>query len=476
MPLDLWKRLSRTFAFMLRDRSGATALFFALLMVPILGTVGLAVDGSRGYLLESRLSKALDTAALAGGRVALRADAEAITRQYFNANFGTGAGDVGMTFTLDPTRQFVTLSAEARTPTVFMRIFGRDEMNVSARVVIQRQTTGMELALVMDNTGSMWGSPFNAMQAAAFDLVDIIYGPETSIDRLWLSLVPYTATVNIGPSRTGWLAPTDPAVVDPAAFSAAGWKGCVMARNLPRDTNDDPPSVEPFRAFYYAPTPGFPNDNDWGGSRIPPLRTELSARNAGYGPNLGCGPPITPLTASRATIDAAIGDMGAWHRGGTTGNLGLTWGWRTLSPRWKGLWGGETPANQPFDYDEPYMQKVVVILTDGNNQFYDHDTANNPPRSDYTSYGRLEALGVTSLAAGRTLLDQRMAGTCTAMKAQGIQIYSIIFGSAPDATARTLFQNCASGIARYFFAPNNATLAQAFRTIAGELASLRIVE
>jgi hypothetical protein len=43
------------------------------------------------------------------------------------------------------------------------------------------------------------------MQAAAFDLIDILYGDEDEIDNLWVSLVPYTATVNIGNTRTGWL-------------------------------------------------------------------------------------------------------------------------------------------------------------------------------------------------------------------------------------------------------------------------------
>ncbi len=167
--------------------------------------------------------------------------------------------------------------------------------------------------------------------------------------------------------------------------------------------------------------------------------------------------------------------MGAWHRGGTTGNLGLSWGWRTISPHWRGLWGGETPTTHPLDYGTPFMDKVVVILTDGQNQFYDHDSG-AMPRSDYTAYGRLEALGVTTLAQGRAILDARMAGTCAAMKAEGIRIYAITFGASPDATAQALFRNCASTPAMYYHAPTNAILSDAFRAIGGELANLRIVE
>jgi hypothetical protein len=472
---DFFRKLTGA---ILRDRSGASALIFVFALVPMVGAVGLSVDSALGYLIRSRMSKALDTAGLAAGRVALNANAAEVARQYFDSNFAAGSRSIVLedfAFELDESRQFVTLSAVATAPTVFMRIFGRDEITVSARAVIERQTSGMELALVMDNTGSMHGSAFTAMQQAAFDLIDIIYGDETQIENLFISLVPYTATVNIGAHRTGWLASTDRAVASPGDFSTPGWKGCVEARATPLDADDTPPGAGAFTSYFYARTTRN-QDNNWGAPRSPAFRTEIEARNDGYGPNLGCGPAITPLTSSRATIDAAIGNMGAWHRGGTTGNLGLSWGWRTLSPRWRGLWGGETPADLPLDYNTPLMEKVVIVLTDGQNQFYDHDKGSGTPGSDYTAYGRLEALGVSTLAQGRALLDGRMASTCADMKAEGIRIYSITFGGSPDATAQTLFRNCATLPSMYYHAPTNETLAVVFRAIGGELANLRIVE
>ena len=209
--------------------------------MPLVGAAGLAIDSSLAYVLRSRMSKSLDTAALAAGRIALNANAGEVAREYFDANFGgvgSSATITDFSFELDDTRQFVTLTAVARTPTKFMRIFGQDEVIVSARSVVRRQTTGLELALVMDNTGSMWGAPFTAMQVAAFDLVDIMYGGQDEIENLWVSLVPYTATVNIGPHRIGWLAAGDRVLTDPGSFSTEGWKGCVMARATPLDTDD----------------------------------------------------------------------------------------------------------------------------------------------------------------------------------------------------------------------------------------------
>src|SRR5690606_15342565 len=103
-------------------------------------------------------------------------------------------------------------------------------------------------------------------------------------------------------------------------------------------------------------------------------------------------------------------DMRPGARGGTTGNFGLSWGWRTISPRWRGLWD-DSPSELPLDYDTPLMDKVVVILTDGKNQF--HDNSSKGPKSDYTAYGRVEELGYTDLNKARYELDKRMARTCT---------------------------------------------------------------
>ncbi len=81
------------------------------------------------------------------------------------------------------------------------------------------------------------------------------------------------------------------------------------------------------------------------------LKEDNDDQNDGTGPNLGCGPAITPLIASKTNVLAAIDEMLPWHRGGTMANLGLAWGWRVLSPSWRGLWGGATPADLPKTTD-----------------------------------------------------------------------------------------------------------------------------
>ena len=411
----LSRRILRWIARPLRDRRGGAAVIIAFSILPLLAAGGLAIDISLAYMLKNQMSKALDAAGLAAGAVAFETYATADAEDFFNANFDPGRIDATLTsfsVSIDAKKENITLTATAKMPTRFMHIVGLDNVDVTSRAVIIRANKGMELVLVMDNTGSMRsGGKMDATKAAAHDLIDIIYGAETTLPNVWVALVPYTATVNIGTDHWNWLNGPDRANINPSSFGVNGWKGCVEARAAPSDQDDRRPSGNWFTSYYYATD----TDNVW-----VPIDESNGAQNNGTGPNLGCGPAITPLTPNRPTIDAAIAEMLPWHRGGTAGNLGLSWSWRAISPEWRGMWNNETPPSMPFDYDEPLIEKVVVMMTDGQNQYYDWPGGGGagPGGSDYTAYGRLDDFGYPTLDLARQELDARMANTCALMKAE----------------------------------------------------------
>ena len=505
------------------DRRGAVAAFVAVGIVPTVGFVGLATDAARGYMVKTKLHQALDAAALAGGRAMLEPDRDADILQFFSANFPDsylGATVDGPNIDADETEGLLTLTASADIPTSFMRVLGFEEITVSARTVVHRAVRGMELALIMDNTGSMRsGGKMDAMKSAAHDLIDILYGDEETVNDFWVSLVPYAATVNVGATRTAWLAAYDPADYLPPVWDAAAsyatddfasfnnlpfqalqpnvgaqpdinpgdwqaltaiqWKGCVEARTAPFDQTDDLPGTQPFVHQYWSTTSGVfapqTGDNDWDWANIDETN---GAQNDGLGPNLGCGPPITPLVAEKATVHSAIDDMQPWHRGGTMANLGLVWGWRVLSPTWQGLWGGATPSELPLDYDTPLMDKVAIMLTDGVNQWYDWPTGlPNNPDADFTAYGRPSEgrLGTTSGSAATTEINTRMLAVCNAMKTEGILIFAITFQLNNSAT-QDLYRNCATSPAHYFDSPSNDELQDVFHEIGNELTNLRLAQ
>lgn len=520
MPLPpLPTRLLAALCDLLPDRRGAVATFIAVGIVPLVGFVGLATDAARGYMVKAKLSQALDAAGLAGGRAMLEPDRDDDINQFFAANFPAGylgAAVNGPQIDAQETDGLLTLTATAVVPTSFMRVLGFQDMTVSARTVVHRAVRGMELALIMDNTGSMRSSgKMGAMKTAAHALLDILYGEDETVNDFWVSLVPYAATVNIGPGRTGWLADWDPADYLPPAWDAgtnygagefaswAGlpyravtgsqgaqpdvnpanweelpalrWKGCVEARPSPYDQNDDLPSVQGFAHQFWPSTLatyGGDGDNDWDWDRIDEAN---DAENDGLGPNLGCGPAITPLTAERSTVEGAVDEMQPWHRGGTMANLGLVWGWRTLSPTWQGMWGGTSPSDLPLSYDTPLMDKVAIILTDGVNEWY--DWPGGDPNSDYTAYGRVSEgrLGTTNKGTATGIINDRMLSICNAMKSQGIIIFAITF-QLNNSSTQNLFRNCATSPAHYFNSPSNEDLQDVFHEIGNELTNLRLAQ
>ncbi len=466
-----------------RDQRGNAAMVFGLCALPLAAGAGLAIDTLLAYSVEDQLQKSLDAAGLAAGRTALPENVEADARAYFETNFQSGPrlaelDDNDLQIEVSEVGDELVLSATAVMPTRFMRLFGQDTVTVAATTRINREIRQMELALVLDNTGSMVGQPFTDMRTAALDLVDIVYGNVETNPNLFVAVVPYTAVVNMGSSHTSWLAAADPVRTGPNPYAPTTWKGCVMARTGGLDQTDDPPSVASFRSYLYPDDV----DNNWGAPRNPPIDDRLAAMNEGYGPNLGCGPAITPLIQSKTAVRAALNGMGAWHRGGTAGNEGMAWGWRVLSPRWRGLWGGDTPNTRPLDYDATDTDKVVVMLTDGSNNVYDHN-GGGPRGSDYTAFGRLHDASFMGPGNNRDCCS----GACKFGRTHDhclhedesrrhYNLYDHVCAQLPARHWSNLYRGCATRPEFYYPSPNGATLRAVFRSIGVQLSNLRIAQ
>lgn len=460
------------------------------------GAAGLTVDGARAFYVKDVLQKSLDSAGLAAGHAMDVDTMEADAAEFFAANIaGTGAtaNSTDMTITISDDNELITLTASATVDTTFMSLFGFGEITVSASTEITRETRGMELVLVMDNTGSMRSSDkMETMQEAATDLIEVVYGDEETNTNLWVGVVPYITQVNVGNAHYNWLSDAGKDRVD-NDYTGTAWKGCLEARAGGFDLTDTPPTVAPFEPYYWEDTDPFEatvwkwsrwsgwyedtdtvdEDNNWYDDDTATTNiNEENNRSSALGPNKGCGPQVTPLVAEKTTVLDAIDEMAPWSFGGTAGNYGLVWGWRVLSPQWRGLWNG-SPADLPLDHDEPFMDKVIVMLTDGKNEFIDNDYA-ELGYSDYTSFGRLDDLGHDNKYDGRDDMDDRFDEICTNIKSDDIIIYTITFGSTPDEDTQDAYSACATNPSFYFHAPTAASLTEAFETIGRQLSNLRL--
>ncbi|WP_137123679.1 pilus assembly protein TadG-related protein [Roseomonas sp. HF4] len=497
----------------LRDRRGGIAMLAGFAALPLLAMAGAAIDLTRLYVLHSRLVTATDAAALAGARAINEADRDTQIQRWFWANFTRdapasrtgfmGAEVTSLTIAIEDQSRVVRVRVRAAIPTTVLRLFGQETLVAQADQAARRQDRGMELALVLDVTGSMAGASMTALRDSASEMINILYGPNETVPNLWVSVVPYTATVNVGRGRAGWLAAGS---LDPSDYGSTVWRGCVQARHQNReDETDTPPTIVPFRPHLWPSTVGrytpHLGDNEWTNAAItepnpenpPSDAAQNGLGNNARGPNLGCGRAILPLSQPRSTVLAEIAALRATHRGGTMANLGLQMGWASLSPRWRGLWGSPT---LPLAYGTPFMDKVLVLMTDGQNEWYDwpegapgacRTGGSNPPcqsgyssngDADMTAYGRLREnrLGLASAtnANARSEINARMARLCTSIKAAGVVVYTITFNVSASAT-QDLYRSCATRPEYYFNSPDGTALRAAFREIAGQLANLRLV-
>ena len=581
------------------DRRGAIAAISAVVMVPVIGFAGLAIDLTRIWLLNARLKTAVDAASLVAARTMTSATRDADTRALFWANFnqnGWSRGYLGSTMAnTQPVIQQVSdtrirVTATATVGTTLFSLINRSDTLVQETTLAEREGTGLELAIVLDQTSSMreaatgFASKLAAAQSAVGTLLDTLYGTADIKRNLWVSVVPFARTINVGTGNANFLNTTNM----PAGWNIANWSGCVEARDGGQDITDISPATTAgrFRPYYYDSTyrrvgwvgntptnatalanGGYAGanactssnaynavtvrfggtdysvrycrgDNDW--TNVFGLSTNSSNGNAynpeydalvGYGLS-GLGPPVAsgsiaplvnpspvaaagpnrmcaqnailPLTASRATIQAAVNAITAPVRsGGTTVVAGMQGAWYTLSPEWQSWWPNSAPGGAlgtlPLAYNTRNMNKALVILTDGDNNwqgFYASGVRGSPSGTElmYNAYGRVAdwngnfpsaTINPVSQTNADARLDGRFSAICAAMKGttstnaadHRIRIYVIGFEVGTSAQ-RTMLQNCASGTGApyYFEAPSAAALQGAFSQIADSLSSLRLVE
>lgn len=492
-----------------RDERGVAFFMVALGMSVTLTATGSAIDYGRAHMVQTKLSQALDAGGLAAAQVINSEDVEVETRKYFHSNYPAnylGSRVDGPFVTVNENRTIMDLNVSAEVPTVFLNLVGIRSIPVRAESQISRENKGMELVLVLDITGSMTsGNKIGAMKTAAEDLVHILYGGKFSgldtIEGLWVGLVPYVTSVNIGPSRIAWTKGySESRYPSNYPSNKVKWKGCIEGRSQALEITDDPPvagdSSTLFPIFFWA---DHNTDNDWiksNGSISIIDGPHPTNGDTVIGPNTGCGNELTPMQSSRSTVVNKIRELNSWGRGGTMSSTGIVWAWRMLSPRWHGLWNHADPS-LPKPYRTPLMNKVVILLTDGENQF--HRTSNPPSGinaanwSDYTPWGRIGdgrlrtpggAVITRNDPEGKQAINDMTLAVCNSMKANGIIIYTITFGlggtnnvtncDQHSNAAKKLFCKCATQPAYYFDSPDNATLQKVFKQIGDSLGNLRI--
>ena len=478
MERNIMIKFSKNIHHYVLNTTGVIAVLFGILVPVIVSSVGISVDMAQAYLVKARLGNSLDAAALAGASSGSGDEAaiQDIVDAFMAANYPDDRIGNVQVVDADLNGDELTVTATARLDTSFMKIFGFEYIDVDAITIVQREVRGLEVVMVLDNTGSMTSNNnIQTLRTATRSFIEILFESVSDPEYVRVGLVPYASSVNVGPYGLGldtddgaygnnFVIPPENDVyasyyngMNPYTVNDYGideddleydtskkgqWHGCVEAEDYPLDIEDYEGPWTMYRHDFNGRN-DFQSNTYYNGSLG-------DGYNALYGPNRSCPTqPIVPLTSDETFLDTAAQNMGA--AGNTLGNLGMVWGWRVISP--------QEPFVEGSDYGDEEWDKVVLIMTDGIN------TMSNV----YSAYGKSND---HSINAGD--LDDRLAETCTAMKEENILIYAVTFDDGVDEDTKDLYRNCASSPANYKDAPDQDELINVFEQIARELSNLFI--
>lgn len=273
----------------LRDRRANVLPMFAIATVPLIVAAGGVVDYTNAFNQRTVVQDAMDAAALAAGKKVSLLTTEEIqdlADQYFLANITPDKVTNVPDLDTSVGGSTVDIDTQLHVPTYFLGLIGLDEFvfDLHSQVTVAMGT--LEVAFVLDNSGSMCAgcdtagqantsSKIGTLRTAASALVDTLFKlgeSSTKPDPVKIAIVPFAGSVNIDPANrnSGWMDTTgvnpyhgenfeaasgsppvstnSPAVnvfnlYDAMSGSDFEWKGCVEERPAPYDVQDDEASV-----------------------------------------------------------------------------------------------------------------------------------------------------------------------------------------------------------------------------------------
>jgi len=476
---------------------------------------GFSVDLSRAYMGHSKLQQAVDATALALAHQPVGTPLttlNSMAQTWINADLHDSDLQLPATVNVSLSNGQLTLDAKTQEPTVLAQLAGINQFNMDATATTKWGLNHVEVALVLDNTGSMsQNNKLPTLTSAAQNLVQTLMAQAGGDpNAVKISIVPFSMTVNVGQQYKGasWITGVLPSAYGADIFTTSStdrftlftqlnrpWAGCLESRPMPYDVQDTPPSTGgTLFVPYFAPDePDTPTtgsgvfynnylSDKLSGSPTWQQRQGNVAKYSGatvksgtngttgytYGPNAGCAlQALQRLTNDTTALNNVLNHMVAI--GDTNLQVGLQWGWLTLSPT--------APFADGVAYNTPNTSKIIVFLTDG----WNSTAANSDSDSSFYSgigYIWQNRIGVTASASQtqrNAAMDGRTALICNNIKADGIVVYTVRI-DVSSGVSPSVLQNCATSPSQFYDVPNVANLDTAFQQIAGQIGKLRIAQ
>lgn len=532
-PIRLIQRLGASTAAFLgrlrRDQRGAIAVQFAILAIPLSIMVFALVDLGRIGLQRRQMQDALDAATLMAARSTATTDADLdkIGDAAFVAEIaGLGLGIDGSNSTFKAgADNHILGSAVATLKPIIANLWTSKDFTVTATADVVRSSKNLEVAVVLDITGSMSGSRITDLKSGASDLVDIVVKDVQSPYYSKVAIVPYSMGVNVGDYADAVRSPitarsvtgvtqADPAVVtsnkhgfvegDIVSFSGVNGMTWLNGRsfevtNVKTNRFSLKDADTRYKTAYssggtatceQSTTPGCRNytfTNAEGNSRTRELSTCVTERigseaytdaapsTAWLGrnyPSDGNECPsseIVPLSSDRTALKAKINALTIG--GSTAGQIGFAWGWYMIAPNFGYLW--PNTVQRPAAYKAKDLMKVVVLMTDGD---FNTPYCNGVIAKDAGSGSGNNSDHINCNATNGDPFAQTKK-MCDAMKnsAYDITIYTVGF-TVTSTAAKDVLTYCATSSDYAYFPTTGSDLKSSFKAIAVGISNLRIAK
>lgn len=509
---------------MRRDESGNVAILFALMMMPIVGGVGMAVDHSRAHRLQTQLQIVADAATSAGlNEYRLSGDVnkgqerllkfiddglekDGMVRAREENGNGANAGEARVVFVdgsvIDPATSTVRPVLRTTVPTPFMSLLGTEELEVEVYTkgaVASNNIQGtkdLEVSLMLDVSGSMAWTSSNGtikvedMKAAAQDFLDVVMPEDLAVDNRRVGLVPFSDRVNVGSyaaEATGY-APTiqvqsGTRTIYVASTTSFSWQTLSNCRNRVKSFTDyasySNSQADQFCIANYATRMSGNTRQYW-----TPARASQQVPNMVTRFLRTC---ITERQGAERHTDAAPGS-GAFVGVNNPNSSTLTDQYSSSQNNCS------LPVIKTLTTDKQALKDHIATFSTYNGTAGHTGTAwsyymLSPEWNRFWSEGHMDVAEYNnnqvikaavlmsdgeynSNFGGQSASAQAIA-TCTAMKAKGIIVYTIGFDMSTNVNdpARQTLQQCASPN-KYYFPYDGDALREAFEEIGNSLVTI----
>ena len=332
------------------DEEGSILVFVMVVFSAMFLVGGVAVDLARHETLRSSLQYNLDRAVLAAASLRQTQDPETVVNDYMSKIKTIDTFTLTVNSSVALNSRSVTATANTDLDTWFLSMAGINNMPISAKSSASEKIPNLEIALVLDVSGSMANnSKLTNLQTAARDFVSTIIN-NSDPNAAVISIVPFSTSVT--PSRNLY----DALTVDELQSNST----CLYFENDDYSDLGIDPSVSQEQIIYTSLygeqiTGGDPFNHGWQSCFI-------QSQNE-----------ITAYSNSITDLHAAINALSA--DGSTSGHQGVKWGTAILDPKFQPVVDSlilDGDVNNAFDalpvnYAESNTRKVMVFMGDGAN-------------------------------------------------------------------------------------------------------------